>query len=166
MHKPAPNGSVTRKRGRFGAAHRAPPTKPDLIIWPAADFDALVQAFSVHGSQPPCAWYLNDDANVAYMHRAPDSGHIALPVLYVNGEYDQVNTIKGNHYGDTMRAACSDLTITNVPAAHWLPLEKKAELVQDIRTLFKARSFDGSITSVRASSLKHLSPDTMNQHKS
>ena len=139
MPTPTPNASVTNKGGRFGAAHRAPPTKPDPIIWPAADFDALVQAFSVHGFRPPCAWYLNDDANVAYMHRSPNGGHIALPVLYVNGEYDQVNTINGNRYGDGMRAACSDLTVTNIPAAHWLPLEKKAELIQTIRTWLQSK---------------------------
>ena len=111
MGKPSPNASVTSKGGRFGAAHRAPPSKPDPAIWPPADFDALVRAFGVHGFRPPCAWYLNDDANVAYMHKAPNGGRISLPALYVNGEYDQVNTINGNHYGDAMRAACSDLTV-------------------------------------------------------
>ena len=33
-----------------------------------------------------------------------------------------------------MRAACADLTVTSMPAAHWLPLECKAELIQAIRT--------------------------------
>ncbi len=142
MHKPAPNASVTKKGGRFGDAHRAPPTKPDPTIWPPADFDALVRAFSNHGFRPPCAWYLNDEANIAYMHRAPNGGHITQPVLYVNGEYDQVNTINGNHYGDAMRAACANLTVANIPAAHWLPLEKKAELVQAIRTWLRSKNLD------------------------
>jgi hypothetical protein len=33
-----------------------------------------------------------------------------------------------------MRAACSDLSMTYQPAGHWLPLERKAELAEDIRS--------------------------------
>jgi len=33
-----------------------------------------------------------------------------------------------------MRAACADLTVTSVPAGHWLPVERKAEHIQAIRT--------------------------------
>ncbi len=62
----SPNAMVTRNGGRFGAAHRAPPTQADPALWPPADFDVLVQAFKAHGFRPACAWYLNDDANIAY----------------------------------------------------------------------------------------------------
>ncbi|WP_221132710.1 alpha/beta hydrolase [Rhizobium sp. NZLR4b] len=131
--KPSANALVTRKGGRFGEAHRAPPTMPDLALWPAADFRALVEAFDAHGFRPPCAWYLNDAANIAYARRAPNGGRISLPVLFVNGEYDQINTINGNRYAEPMRAACADLTITNLLGAHWLPLERKPELIRAIR---------------------------------
>lgn len=134
MVKPSANALVTRKGGRFGEAHRAPPTKPDPALWPAADFAALVEAFDAHGFRPPCAWYLNDAANIAYARRAPNGGQILRPVMFVNGEYDQINTINGNRYGDPMRAACTELTIVNLLGAHWLPLERKPELVQAIRT--------------------------------
>lgn len=137
--KPAPNALVTRKGGRFGAAHRAPPTPPDPALWPAADFDVLVETFKAHGFRAPCAWYLNDDANVAYAHRAPDGGRLPLPVLFVNGDYDQMNSINGNHMGEPMRAACANLTVTSLPGAHWLPLERKAELVQVIRTWLQTK---------------------------
>jgi hypothetical protein len=53
-----------------------------------------------NGFRPACAWYLNDDANVAYAC----GGRISQPVLFVNGELDEVNTIDGNRYGDLMRA--------------------------------------------------------------
>jgi hypothetical protein len=36
--------------------------------------------------------------------------------------------------GDAMRAECADLTVTSLPSGHWLPLERKAELIQAIRT--------------------------------
>ncbi|MBV9813343.1 MAG: alpha/beta hydrolase, partial [Acetobacteraceae bacterium] len=53
--KPAENAKVTSKGGRFGAAHRAPPTQPDPALWPPADFDALVRTFGTHGFRTPCA---------------------------------------------------------------------------------------------------------------
>ena len=132
--KPSPNAMVTRKGGRFGTAHEAPPTQPDPALWPAADFDALVEAFKPRGFRAPCAWYLNDDANIAYARKAPDGGRISQPVLFVNGDLDQINTINGNDYGNPMRAACTDLTVMRLSGAHWLPLECKAELVEAIRT--------------------------------
>lgn len=139
MGKVAANALVTRKGGRFGAAHRAPPTRPDPALWPEADFHALVQAFEVHGFRAPCAWYLNDDANIAYMHRAANGGHVARPVLFINGDYDQMNSIEGNHLGDPMRAACADLTVTSLSGAHWLPVERKTDLVQAIQAWLRTR---------------------------
>ena len=108
--KPSPNATVTRKGGRFDAAHRA-----------------------------PCAWYLNDDASIAYARKAPNGGRLSQPVLFVNGDFDQTNTIIGNRQGEPMRAACQDLTVTSLPAAHWLPLERKAELVQAMRTWLRSK---------------------------
>ena len=73
IDKISSNAMVTRNGGRFGAAHRAPPTQPDPALWPSADFDLLVQAFKAHGFRPSCAWYMNDDANIAYARKAPDA---------------------------------------------------------------------------------------------
>ena len=140
IRKPSPNALVTRKGGRFGAAHRAPPMQPDSALWPGADFDVLVQTFNAHGFRAPCAWYLNDEANMAYARRAPNSGRISQPVLFVNGDFDQINTINGNRLGDPMRAACADLTVTSLPGAHWLPVECKAELIQSIRSWLKTKN--------------------------
>ena len=138
--KPAPNAMVTRNGGRFGAAHRAPPTQPDPALWSAADFDILVQSFRARGFRAPCAWYLNDDANIAYARKAPNGGRLPQPVLFVNGDYDQMNSINGNRFGDPMRAACRDLTITSMLAAHWLPLERRAELIQAICTWLQSKN--------------------------
>jgi pimeloyl-ACP methyl ester carboxylesterase/predicted MFS family arabinose efflux permease len=130
----SPSAVVTRNGGRFGATHRAAPTSPDPTLWPLADFDVLVQAFTSRGFRPSCAWYLNDDANTLYAREAPDGGRLSQPVLFVNGEFDQICSITGNRQGDPMRAACADLTVARVPAGHWLPLERKAELVEVIST--------------------------------
>jgi pimeloyl-ACP methyl ester carboxylesterase len=128
-----PTAMVTRHGGRFGAAHRAPPTQPDPALWPPADFDVLVESFKAHGFRPPSAWYMNDEANIAYARSAPHGGHLSLPVLFVNGDWDGICSIDGNRMGDPMRAACADLTVTNLSAGHWLPLERKEEHIQAIR---------------------------------
>lgn len=139
MSKPAANAMVTRKGGRFGDAHRAPPTQPDPALWPSADFDILVKSFKKHGFRSACAWYLNDDANIAYARKAPNGGRLSQPVLFVNGDWDQMDSINGNRLGDPMRAACSDLTVTNLRGAHWLTLERKLELSQAIRTWIQSK---------------------------
>jgi len=139
INKVSPNAMVTRNGGRFGAAHRAPPTQPDPALWPPADFHVLVEAFKVHGFRPSCAWYLNDDANIAYARRAPSGGRLLQPVLFVNGDFDQICSITGNRQGDPMRAACPDLTVTSLPAGHWLPLERKAEHIEAIRTWLRSK---------------------------
>ena len=132
--KVSPTATVTRNGGRFGAEHHAPPTEADPALWPSADFDALVQAFKAHGFGPPSAWYTNDEANISYAGKAPNGGRLSQPVLFVNGEWDAICSITGNRQGHPMRAACANLTVTNVPSGHWLPLERKAEHVQAIRT--------------------------------
>ena len=66
---------------------------------------------------------------------------MSQPVLFVNGDYDQMNTIKENRLGDPMRAACQKLTVTSLSGAHWLPLERKAELSQAIGDWLKAKRF-------------------------
>ncbi|WP_445656410.1 alpha/beta fold hydrolase [Achromobacter sp. NCFB-sbj8-Ac1-l] len=131
--KVSPNALVTRNGGRFGAAHRAPPTQADPAIWPPADFDVLVQQFRRRGFRAACAWYLNDAANIAYALGAPERGRLLQPVLFINGEFDPICSITGNRQGDPMRAACADLTATSLPAGHWLPQECKAEHIDAIR---------------------------------
>jgi pimeloyl-ACP methyl ester carboxylesterase len=125
---------VSRNVGWFGSAHRAPATPPDPTLWPTADFGALVGAFRVTGFRPGNSWYLNDTANIAYAHAAPDGGRLGQPVLFVNGEFDGICDITRSRLGEPMRRTCQDLSVTNLPAGHWLPLEHKTELVESIRS--------------------------------
>ena len=73
------------------------------------------------------------------MQRAANGGRIAQPLLFINGDYDQMNSIEGNYLGDPMRAACADLTVTSLAGAHWLPVERKTKLVQAIRGWLRTR---------------------------
>jgi len=136
--KVSPSALITANGGRYGSAHRAPPTAPDPALWPSADFDALVDAFRVTGFRPGNAWYLNDTANRAYAHAAPGGGRLCQPVLFVNGDWDALTDINRSRLGEPMRSTCGDLSVTNLPAGHWLPLERKSELVQTLRSWIKA----------------------------
>lgn len=130
---------VSRNGGWFGSAHRAPSIPPDTALWPAADFTTLMEAFRVTGFRSANAWYLNDEANIAYAHSAPDGGRLRQPVLFVSGDFDGICDITRTQLGDPMRSRCQDLTVTSLPAGHWLPLEKKTELIQAMRSWLKAK---------------------------
>jgi pimeloyl-ACP methyl ester carboxylesterase len=130
---------VTRHGGWFGSAHRAQATPPDPALWPPADFDALVEAFRGSGFRPGNSWYLNDTANIAYAHAAPDGGRLHQPVLFINGDWDPICDITHSRIAEPMHQTCTDLSVTNLQAAHWLPLECKTETVQAIRSWLKAK---------------------------
>jgi pimeloyl-ACP methyl ester carboxylesterase len=130
----SPSALLTQHGGRYGAARRAPATVPDPEMWPATDFALLVEAFRVSGFRPANSWYLNDAANVAYAAQAPDAGRLHQPVLFVNGTWDALCDIGRSRLGEPMRASCGDLTVTNVQAGHWVPLEAKSDLVVAIQS--------------------------------
>ena len=138
--KVSPSALITLNGGRYGSAHRAAPTAPDPTLWPPADFDALAQAFRVHGFRPVNAWYLNDTANIAYAHAAPDGGRLHQPVLFINGNWDAICDIDRDRLGEPMRHACHDLSVTSLAAGHWLPLERKTESIEAIRSWLKTKA--------------------------
>jgi pimeloyl-ACP methyl ester carboxylesterase len=138
--KVSPSALLTRNGGRYGAAHRAPQTPPDLTLWPPADFAALVEAFHASGFRPANAWYLHDTANIAYAHAAPDGGDLRQPVLFINGGWDLICDVTRGRLGEPMRRACRALSVTNLEAGHWLPLERKTESVQAIRSWLKTKT--------------------------
>jgi pimeloyl-ACP methyl ester carboxylesterase len=131
---------ITRNGGWFGSAHHAPTVQPDAALWPSADFDTLVEAFRITGFRPGNSWYLNDSANIAYAHKTPDGGRLRQPVLFINGNFDGLCDITHNRFGEPMRSACEDLTVTSLPSGHWLPLERKAEVTEAMRSWFKTKA--------------------------
>jgi pimeloyl-ACP methyl ester carboxylesterase len=137
--KLSPSALITANGGRYGSAHRAPPTTPDPALWPSADFDALVEAFRITGFRSCNAWYLNDAANSAYARSAPNGGRLRQPVLFVNGDWDAITDINRSRLGEPMRSACADLSVTSLPAGHWLPLECKSGLVHAVRSWIEMR---------------------------
>jgi pimeloyl-ACP methyl ester carboxylesterase len=130
---------ITRNGGWFGSTHHAPAAQPDPALWPHADFASLVEAFRLTGFRPGNSWYLNDSANIAYAHAAPDGGRLRQPVLFINGDFDGLCDITHNRFGEPMRSACQDLTWTSLPSGHWLPLERKAEVTHAVRSWLKTK---------------------------
>ncbi|MGA3228181.1 MAG: alpha/beta hydrolase [Acidobacteriaceae bacterium] len=131
---------ITRNGGWFGSAHHAPTVQPDAALWPSADFDTLVEAFRITGFRPGNSWYLNDRANIAYAHEVPDGGRLRQSVLFINGDFDGLCDITHNRFGEPMRNACQDLTVTSLPSGHWLPLERKAEVIEAMRSWLKTKA--------------------------
>ena len=132
--KVSPSALITANGGRYGSAHRAPPTAPDPTLWPSADFDALVESFRATGFRPGNAWYLNDTANIAYAHSAPEAAVCASRCCSSTATGMPSPTSTAAASGSPCGPHCGDLTVTNLPAGHWLPLERKSELVQTIRS--------------------------------
>jgi pimeloyl-ACP methyl ester carboxylesterase len=138
--KMSPSALITRRGGRYGSAHRAPPTQPDPALWPPADFEALVEAFHVTGFRPGNSWYLNDAVNMAFAHAAPGGGRLLQPVLFINGQWDAICDIGRSRLGEPMSGACKDLVVKDLPAGHWLPLEQKEGTIAAIRSWLKAKA--------------------------
>lgn len=131
---------ITRNGGWFGSERHAPAVEPDTALWPPSDFEALVDSFRVNGFRPGNSWYLNDASNLAYAHAAPDGGQLRQPVLFLNGAFDGLCDITHNHSGEGMSRACHDLIVVNLPSGHWLPLERKAEVTQAVRSWLEMKA--------------------------
>jgi pimeloyl-ACP methyl ester carboxylesterase len=99
----------------------------------------LVESFRGTGFRPANAWYLNDTVNIDYASAAPDNGRLRQPVMFVNGDWDAICDINRSRLGEPMHRSCDDLVVANLPSGHWLPLERKAELVQSIRSWLEAK---------------------------
>jgi len=39
-----------------------------------------------------------------------------------------------------MRHACEDITVTSLPSGHWLPLERKVEVIEAMRSWLKTKA--------------------------
>jgi pimeloyl-ACP methyl ester carboxylesterase len=126
--------ALVAQQGGWFANHRAPSVAPDTALWPTADFATLVDAFRRTGFRPANTWYLNDSANIAYAHAAPDGGRLHQPVLFINGDLDGLCDITRSRFGEPMRGACENLSVTGLKSGHWLPLERKSELVESIKS--------------------------------
>jgi pimeloyl-ACP methyl ester carboxylesterase len=60
-------------------------------------------------------------------------------MLFINGDWDPICDITRGHLGEPMGKACADLSVVNLEAGHWLPLERKAETIEAIRSWLETK---------------------------
>ena len=93
-----------------------------------------------HLGAHPAIWIGHDDAAIiACARTAPSGGALQQPVLFINGEWDAICDINRSRLGEPMRLACRDLSVTHLAGGHWLPLERKNEVAQAIRSWLQTR---------------------------
>lgn len=115
---------IRARDGWFGNARRAPPMPRDETLLTKDDFHALVAAFTQTGFAAPDAWYLNDEANMAFAAEAQNFGKLSLPALFVHATNDTVCDTTQSRLADPMREDCERLTEITVDGGHEIMLEQ------------------------------------------
>ena len=120
---------ATCARRAAGLARQGAPQMPrDEALLSHSDYDAIVAAFRVTGFSGANAWYLNDDANLAYANEAPNFGRLSLPVLFLHAAWDTVCDSANTALADPMRADCADLSEVTIEGGHELQLDRPDEV--------------------------------------
>jgi len=130
--KPAFTAEVRRQGGWFGPLDAAPDLPRDADVVSEADLDIYAEALSRNGFFGPDSYYMNHDANAAWVAGKPEQ--LDLPVLFLAARYDYVCDAVGSRLAEPMRAHCSDLTEHVIDSGHWMAQERphavNAALVQ------------------------------------
>lgn len=120
---PAPFATVRARGGFFGRDTQAPTMTRDETMLSLADHQAFVAAFERTGFHGANAWYLNDDANIAFAGQAPDFGRIELPALFIHAARDVVCDTVHSALAEPMREDCGNLSEVTIDAGHSITLE-------------------------------------------
>ena len=121
---PAFTANIRLRGGWFGGTGRAPVSSNDETLLAKDDFDALVAAFSATGFGGADAWYMNDDANLAYAAEAPNFGKLSLPALFVHATSDTVCDTTRSRLAEPMREDCENLAEVTIVGGHEIMLEQ------------------------------------------
>ena len=121
--KPARTASV-RKGGGFFGGGAGPDMPRDGDVITEVDLAAYTAALTRNGFFGPDSWYMNGLANIAYAALAPNAGKLAMPVLFLHGEYDAVCETVRSRLAEPMRSDCADLTEVVVKSGHWMAQEQ------------------------------------------
>ena len=135
--KPAATAGVRKAGGWFGGG-ACPDVPRDGDVITEQDLEAYTAALEHNGFFGPNAWYMNRKANGDYAKRAQNGGKLAMPVLFLHGDYDTTCETVRSKFADPMRRDCSDLTEVIVKSGHWMaqerPVEVNAALAQWLAT--------------------------------
>lgn len=126
--KPAIFARTRTDRGHFGGQDEAIDLPVDTDILSVEELHHYAASLERTGFFAPGAWYVNGAANIAYAKRAPQSGRLAMPVLFFHALNDFVCETHDSRLADPMRAACDDLTEFALPTGHWMAMERPREV--------------------------------------
>jgi pimeloyl-ACP methyl ester carboxylesterase len=136
--QPAITSEVRRHNGWLGGVDALPDMPHDPDVLTETDLSAYVAALSRNGFFGPDSWYMNHQANTEFTSRAPGSGRLDMPVLFLDARYDFVCQTLGTRLADPMVKLCPDLTRQVVDSGHWMaqerPLEVNAALAKWLAT--------------------------------
>lgn len=124
--KPSRTALVRREGGWFGGAGQAPDLPMDTDLLTPDDFQKYVAALEANGFFGPDSWYMNHQRNVQFATRARNGGVLAMPVLFLHGEYDYTCETVTSRLAEPMRRDCQNLTEVTVASGHWMAQEKPA----------------------------------------
>ena len=125
--QPSATASTRKNGGWFTLMGGVPDMPIDTDVVSMDDVAVYTQHLKENGFFGPTAWYVNGDANQAYLDSAPDRT-LSMPVLFVHATYDYVCDTTTTGFADPMRALCPNLTEERLACGHWMAQEKPAEL--------------------------------------
>jgi pimeloyl-ACP methyl ester carboxylesterase len=114
--------ATTRARGGWFSEDYRPGREGVLLS--EEDLQMFISEYQSSGFGGPCAWYMNDAANLAYAARAPNFGKLSMPVLFLHADGDLTCNTVHSRLADPMREDCSDLTEVTIVSGHYLTLEQ------------------------------------------
>ena len=77
----------------------------DTDVVSSEDVAVYAKHLRENGFFGPTAWYVNGDANQAFMDSAPDR-RLSMPVLFVHATYDYVCDTTTTGFAEPVRALC------------------------------------------------------------
>jgi pimeloyl-ACP methyl ester carboxylesterase len=126
--KPSPTSYVRANGGWFRGRTSAPDVPRDETVLSEEEERRYAAALAGNGFFGPCSWYMNWKANLAYAGRAKANWRLAMPVLFLHGEYDYICETIVSRLAEPMRVYCANLTEATIPSGHWMAQERPVEV--------------------------------------
>ncbi|WP_102226992.1 alpha/beta hydrolase [Acidimangrovimonas sediminis] len=138
---PAFTAHIRLQDGWFGAAHRPPHTSQEETLLSQEDFDRFAAAFMKTGFSGADAWYMNDEANIAYAAEAPNFGRLSVPALFIHATNDLVCDTTGSRLAEPMREDCESLSEMTIEGGHEIMLEQPGKVSKAISDWLASQPF-------------------------
>ena len=124
--KPSRTAEVRLDGGWFGGTGQAPDLPLDTDVLTEEQLGQYADALQTNGFFGPDSWYMNAGRNAEFAGRAANAGVLAMPVLFLHGEYDYTCETVASRLAEPMRRDCRNLTEVIVGSGHWMAQEKPA----------------------------------------